>query len=334
MKHTILMVLVLIVSFSTEAQKKPMTDKIVEGSEKINKKSKQINEASGVAAVQISQTGENTKAVANNIKAIIKVFEPIFRIHLKMVSPGKSNGEKQTVLGDQARSNTDEEISSIKSTKSETYYDDPGESVSYNEPTDYQPVSNEYNSDGTANWGNQYNAEFGNFLDAFTGSVVDRGSAENNPEAVDLIFLAPNDGQNAYYLISPNFARDGYAADALWGSATTDNPVKTWKSVNASEVALTTITGQQFDKIQYNVQLKGALKQARGFASFFSSTTKLDGKVFALKSEINNRTAYALIYVVRHIGTSGSQGYLKVKIKCTGFDKNGDGQPDITEYSR
>ena len=49
---------------------------------------------------------------------------------------------------------------------------------------------------------------------------------------------------------------------------------------------------------------------------------------------MEGRTIYALIYVVKQIGSRGNGGYLKVKIKCTGFDNNGDGNPDVSEYNR
>jgi hypothetical protein len=54
----------------------------------------------------------------------------------------------------------------------------------------------------------------------------------------------------------------------------------------------------------------------------------LDGKVFAIRTQIENRTSYALIYVVEHVGVMGSSCFLKVKLKVNGLDANGDGLPD------
>jgi hypothetical protein len=48
---------------------------------------------------------------------------------------------------------------------------------------------------------------------------------------------------------------------------------------------------------------------------------------------MDNRKLDAPIYVVAHIGTSGSNGYLKIKIKVTGLDKNNDDLPDDDAYT-
>jgi hypothetical protein len=37
---------------------------------------------------------------------------------------------------------------------------------------------------------------------------------------------------------------------------------------------------------------------------------------------------------MKHVGTSESGGHLKVKIKCTAFNNNGDGNPDAGMYYR
>jgi hypothetical protein len=332
-----------------QAQKKPVTDKVVEASEKVNKKSKQISDASNKVADQAGQAGENAKNIVSNVKAIIKVFEPIFKLHFK-----KKNKVNLPVADDPVVVNTSQAKSDNTNTgtpppppapensntntgdnnTNNNYGNNPQQAAppAYSDPG--VPENTNYNSDGTANWGNQQNAEYGCYLDALTGTILDGGSAEDKPNAIDLIFLAPSDGQNAYYLMTPNFAHDNGTANAMWGSNSTDNPVKTWKSVNESEVAATNLTGAQFEKIQYNEQLRGAVKGARNYSAVYTSINKLDGKVFAVKTTMGERDAFALIYVVKHIGTSGSGGYLKVKIKCTGFDNTGDGNPDAGIYSR
>ena len=304
MKKIIFLLSICLCSFYSNAQKKPATEKAVGAAEKTNKKSQQISEASNRIKEQAEQVGTNAQNIAKNVKAVIKILEPIFKFHFKKRNKngGTQNDNAVVINNTEAKNDTKSGSNVPVSTAPPVTNENPVTNT--NPQATYDPgipENDNYNSDGTANWGNQYNVEYGNYLDAFTGTILDGGSAEDKPNSVDLIFLAPNDGQNAYYIITPNFAHDNVSADAFWGSATTDNPVKTWKAVNESEVAATTITGQQFEKIQYNEQLRGAAKQAKGFASFYSSLSKLDGKVFAVKTEMENRTAYALIYVIKQI---------------------------------
>ncbi|MBL7707456.1 MAG: hypothetical protein JNJ86_00220 [Chitinophagaceae bacterium] len=322
-------------------------NKVVKKAEKINAKSQEISRTSEKVKEQANQVATNTKTVVQNVKSVIKIFEPIFAIHFKKKNKGvrkeagtnnepvdnrQAPAEPVLTTAPVANNNTGTPpqpvvtgeyppVANTASAVAQQAYSDPG-----------VPENQNYNPDGSANWGNQHNAEYGCYLDAVTGTVLFGGDAEESPTSVDLIFLAPNDGQNTYYLVTPGFAHDG-SADCFWGSCTTNNPTRSWKNVNESEVALTNMTGAQFEKIQYNTQLSGAVKNARGFAGWYSSPgSKLDGKVFAVKTEMENRTAYALIYVVKHVGTSGSSGHLKIKIKVTGFDNNGDGNPDVSAY--
>lgn len=342
MKKTFLLLSICFLNYYLQAQEKPVTDKVVEAAEKTNKKSQQISEASNKVKEQAQQVGTNAQNIASNVKAVIKIFEPILQHFKKKKKPVPTGNDAVVINTSQVKSENSNNTNTSPAAEGNNSTPQPANNNYEASPADTAPPhfnygvseSPAYNTDGTANWGNQYNAEFGCYLDAFSGTILDGGSAEDKPNSVDLIFLAPNDGQNAYYIITPNLAHDNVSADAFWGSATTDNPVKSWKEVNESEVALTTLTGAQFEKIQYNENLRGAVKQAKGFASFYISLNKLDGKVFAVKSTMANRDAYALIYVVKHVGTSGSGGYLKVKIKCTGFDNNGDGNPDVSEYNR
>jgi hypothetical protein len=344
MKKTIIVKLLFMALFiNAQAQKKTATDRAVETSEKINNKSREVSDASNKVADQARQAGDNVKNIASNLKAVLKVFEPILRLHFKKRNKSKPANDEVVINTGQVKSdnnnsnppppppenndansnsdaNNDDNRRSAEPPPSQTAYD-PG-----------VPENTSYNSDGTANWGNQHNPEFGCYIDALTGTVLDGGSAEDKPASVDLMFIAPNDGQNAYYLMTPNFAHDNGSANAMWGSNSTDNPVKSWSSVNESEVAETKITGAQFEKLKYNEQLRGAVKSTRNFSAYYTSLNKLDGKVFAIKTTMGERDAFALIYVVKHVGTSGSGGYLKVKIKCTGFNNNRDGNPDEALY--
>jgi hypothetical protein len=345
MKKVIIIKLLCIVLFTnTQAQKKTGTEKVISASEKVNNKSKEISDASNKVADQASQAGDNAKSIASNVKAILKVFEPIFKLHFKKRNKNKPADDAVTINTGQVKSDNNNSTSapppppennnlnSGSNTNNNNNGAPPESSPTQGAYNPGVPENTNYNSDGTANWGNHHNPEYGCYIDALTGTILDGGSAKDKPESVDLIFIAPNDGQNAYYLMTPNFAHDNVSANAMWGSNSTDNPVKSWKSVNESEVAETKLTGAQFEKIQYNEQLRGAVKSTRNFSAFYTSLNKLDGKVFAVKTTMGERDAFALIYVVKHVGTSGSGGYLKVKIKCTGFDNNGDGNPDGAIY--
>jgi hypothetical protein len=316
---------------NAHAQKKPAAEKVVAASEKVNTKTREISDASNKVADQTRQAGDNAKNIASNVKAILKVFEPILKLHFKKRNKNKPADDAVVINTGQVKSDNNNSSSLPPPPPVENNNSIPAEApqVSYDPGV---PENTNYNIDGTANWGNHHNPEYGCYIDALTGTILDGGSAEDKPESVDLIFIAPNDGQNAYYLMTPNFAHDNVSANAMWGSNSTDNPVKSWKSVNESEVAETKLTGAQFEKIQYNEQLRGAVKSTRNFSAFYTSLNKLDGKVFAVKTTMGQRDAFALIYVVKHVGTSGSGGYLKVKIKCTGFDNNGDSNPDGALY--
>jgi hypothetical protein len=49
---------------------------------------------------------------------------------------------------------------------------------------------------------------------------------------------------------------------------------------------------------------------------------------------MDNREVYALIAVMKQIGTSGSNGYLKIAIKSTGLSNNAINQPSANAYLR
>lgn len=202
-------------------------------------------------------------------------------------------------------------------------------------PQQYLPVNNtsSINTDGSGNWGNQNNALYGNCLDVLTGTVVGMGEAEDKPNSVDLMFFAPSDGQNTYVLMTPSFAKNN--SSATYMSQHSSDAVSKWKDVTESEVALTKLTIAQFEKIQNNSQISSAVKNAVNYAGWYTSAgNKLEGQVFAVKVEQENRTVYALVAVVKHFGTSGSNGYLKIKVKSQGIDTNGDGMADPASYLR
>ena len=197
------------------------------------------------------------------------------------------------------------------------------------------PVNNpsSVNDDATGNWGNQNNGLYGNCLDVLTGTVMGMGEAAQSPGSVDLLFFAPSDGQNTYTLMTPGFARNDGSAGAMTEGVS--EQVKQWSDINESEVALTKITIGQFNQIQNNSQIQNAARNAQDYAGWYSSVAqKLDGRVFAVRVSMENRDVYALVAVIRQIGTSGNNGYLKIKIKSTGLDANHDGQVDANVYLR
>lgn len=202
-------------------------------------------------------------------------------------------------------------------------------------PAQYLPVANpaSVNADGTGNWGNQNNGLYGNCLDVLTGTVMSMGEAEDKPGSVDLMFFAPADGQNTYVLMTPSFAKNN--GTATYMTAHASDGITKWRDITESEVALTKLTIGQFDKIQTNTQITGAVKNAVNYTGWYTSVgTKLEGQVFAVKVEQDNRTVYALIAVEKHFGTSGSNGYLKIKVKSQGIDTNNDGMVDPNAYVR
>jgi len=202
-------------------------------------------------------------------------------------------------------------------------------------PQQYLPVNNEasVNSDGSGNWGNQNSGLYGNCLDVLTGTAMGMGEAEDNPGAIDLMFFAPADGQNTYVLMTPSFAKNNATATYMTGHAS--DGITKWRDVTESEVALTKLTIGQFEKIQNNSQITSAVKNAVNYTGWYTSVgTKLEGQVFAIKVEQENRTVYALVAVIKHFGTSGSNGYLKIKVKSQGIDNNGDGMVDPGSYVR
>jgi hypothetical protein len=201
-------------------------------------------------------------------------------------------------------------------------------------PNQSLPVNNAatINNDGTGNWGNQNNGVYGNCLDALTGTVMGMGDAAQTPSAIDLMFFAPADGQNTYVIMTPDFARNNSTAGYM--TEHVSEQVQQWGDVNETEVALTKLTINQFNQIQNNSQIQSAVRNAQNYSGYYSSVgQKLDGQVLAVKAQMDNREVYTLIAIVKQIGTSGSNGYLKIKIKSSGID-NGNGQVNANAYLR
>lgn len=210
-----------------------------------------------------------------------------------------------------------------------------GQNVQSYLPNQSLPVNNpaSINNDGTGNWGNQNNGLYGNCLDVMTGSVMGMGDAAQSPASVDLMFFAPADGQSTYVLMTPGFAKNNTTATYM--TEHTSEQVMQWTDVNESEVALTKLSIGQFNQIQNNGQIKSASLNAQDYAGYYAGVAqKLDGKVFAVKVQMDNRETYALIAIFKQFGTSGSNGYLKIAIKTTGLSNNVNNQPNANAYIR
>ena len=314
-------------------------EKVVTGSENLNRSTQKINEKTNAISNQVQQAGNNVKAAVENVKAVIRVFEPILRLHLK-----KKSG--MTVVS-QTDSPSPESAGNVIATADSviqgTIESAPVPVESNNMASDINSEmvaeSASYNVDGTANLGNQNNQNFGCYVDILRGKIMDDIDVAGNTSSVDIIFTATDYYGSApmFALLTPAYVKnDAFSNYYFRGPVYKDAhiPVKEWDEVNESQVALTALTGAQFDKIQDNNQLTAVVKKIPGFKDKFESRTKINGKVFAIKTEMGDRTAYGLLYVVDQFGTTGVNGYLKIKIKVTGFDSNGDGLPDSGLYTQ
>lgn len=297
------------------------SDKKVSESNKVYQTSKKINEKSAEIKENTENTIEQVKQASGQIKSVIKIFEPILKIHL--VKPSLSNTE----------------VNSIKDDNPE-----PPPAVNQ-EPTEGQTElmtdgsadDHRYNPDGSANWGCQHHKEYGCYLDLSTGTIMDDIDVAGNTSAVDVIFTATDYFGSApmYALLSPSLVKNDLFANYYFrGPAYKDQniPVRLWEDVNESEIALTNLSSLQFDKIKNNDQLSAVIKQTPGFKDRLESRSKLSGKVIAVKTKMGNRNVYGLIQILDQFGTTGTNAFLKVKIKISGFDSNGDGIPDPALY--
>jgi len=318
------------------AAQDPQTEgKLLKTTGKLNQGVQKMNEKSATASQHLQQTGDGVKSTVENVKAVIRVFEPIVRFRLKRKKTESSGTE-----GAPAPEPPSTEGNASAMIPGAAGSPVPADDLSYNSiETGMQTVTESplYNADGTANLGNQNNSKFGCYLDFTQGRVMDEIDAAGNSSGVDLIFTATDYYGSApmYALLTPAYVKNDFFSNYYFrGPLFKDAniPVKQWDEVNESEVALTQLTGSQFDKIQDNNQLMAVIKRISGFKEKFESRTKINEKVFAVKTEMGNRTAYGLMYVTNHYGTTGTNGYLTVKLKVTGFDSNGDGYPDSNMY--
>lgn len=313
-----------------------------------------IIQGSLVAQNGIKKTVQKVEKTANTVQQQIAIFQPYLLKAKELYGQGKmlANDVKQAANNSSSNTanypSTDPSVSTDNAmptdpsamtsglpTNVPPYQATNQEQVQSQNPESYLPINNTatVNPDASGNWGNQSNGKYGNCLDALTGTIMGMGEAEANPNTVDLMFFAPSDGQNAYYLMTPSFARNNTTATYMTQHAS--DGVMKWRDVNETEVALSNITIGQFDQINSNAQIANAVRNTKGYSGYYlSAGNKLDGQVFAVKAQLENREVYALVAVEKHIGTSGSNGYLKIRIKSQGIDNNRNGYPDANQYSR
>lgn len=278
-----------------------------------------------------------------------KVFEPILKLRLRKKS--NTTGQEQTGMAEGSQTNAydpwfvpppipQQQLmqDSIAWQQTMMYQQSMVQPSDLNAGVAIITQSATYNPDGTANLGNQNSKKFGCYLNILNGAIMDDIDAAGNSKSIDLIFTSTdyfNENVPMYAFLTPAFAKnDKFAYNFFKGTKYKDQniPPKLWEEVNESEVAMTSLTGEQFERIQTNQQLTAVVKQIAGFSQKIESRTKLDDKVIAVKTEMGDRTAYGLLYIVSHSGTFGESAYLKVKIKVTGLDATGDGNPDPGLY--
>ncbi|MFZ1751597.1 MAG: hypothetical protein WAU01_15470 [Saprospiraceae bacterium] len=321
-------VFVSIIRAQEQPSRKSTVDKAVKASERIRQKSIENQEKTTEISQNIQSAGDQVKSMTQNVKSVINVFEPILRLRLR--KSVEQNSDNQSIV-----SNSSESVQNVEGQNDTTATE--GGLQETPEETILIPESSAYNPDATANLGNQNHQQFGCYLNIMQGQVLDDIDASDNTTRVDLIFTATDYFGSApmYALLTPAYVKNDLFSNYYFrGPNFKDNniPVKQWLEVNESEIALTNLTAEKFDKIQNNNQLMSVVKLTPGFKEKFESRTKINGKVFAIRTEVGNRQAYGLMLVSEHLGTTGTSGYLKIRLKVTGFDNNGDGIADTDFY--
>jgi len=256
----------------------------------------------------------------NKARAVVGVFQPYFLKARQLYYEIKELAQDAGQSVRQIDSGSELEDAGISFPEIQEYL--PDQQLPVNDPATINP-------DGSGNWGNQNNGLYGNCLDVLTGTVMGMGEAEESPKSVDVIFIAAN---GSYQLWSPDYARNQVAA--RYTSKGIQESVSKWNEVNETEIAETRLSAGQFDKIQTNSQILNAVKNATNYASSLTMFGKLEGKVFAVKTELEDRAVYGLIKVVKHYGTEGSNGYLKIQIKAQGIQNDVGGELDAGMYLR
>lgn len=299
------------------------TSKLISTSEKLNSSSIELESGSETLNLKAQETKGHVQKTVQNVKSIVNIFEPIFKFHLKSKQVGVSKE-----MSDAASSSNEPPFAENSSENTET-----------NEEVVTSAPEPGYNSDGTAMLGSQNHKDLGCYIDIATGTIMDDVDAAGKSQSIDLIFTATDYFGSApmYAFLSPALVKNDVFANYYFrGNKYKDQniPAREWDDVNESEIAMTNLTLEKFEKIQNNNQLQAVVRQTGGFKDRLESRSKLNGKVIAVKTHVANREAYGLIAVVDQFGTTGPNSYLKIKIKVTGFDQNGDGIPEQEIYMK
>ncbi len=341
MKNTMLLMAVLCLSLSAMAQqsdpvKKTEPQKVVDKAQQINDKTREISNASNQVTEQARQTADNIKNTVANVKAVIKIFEPILNLHIfkkkdnnianNTTTPPPSSGNvvnAENSQNNQAPPNQNTTDPGNNPGFVDGSNNNPAAVAADGSPIYGTPENDQYNADGTMNCGHQNNGKYGNCINLLEAKVVGMGEAEENPGKIDLIFFSQYGGL-------------GYSFESPYDAPTINEGVgvKSWRERNETEIAETQLTIGQFEKISTNPELINVVKNTRGYGAGFYTPNKMDGRVFAVKIMQDDKQLYALLAVYTQFGTSGSKGYLKIKIKVQGVDTNGDGNPDPMAYQR
>lgn len=333
-KETLLILVIALFPAFSQAQTKPVkpVEQANQATQKMLDESQKLNQ-------QVQQGSDNLKGAVNNVKAIVQIFDPIFNLHNKRkratdatTAPIAQGWEQPSgVSVDSSMAAAQQNDAGLPPSAQVEYAPNDGSAILM------EPESPVYNPDGSANLGNQNHNQFGCYIDILTGTIMDDIDAAGQTANVDLIFTATDYYGSApmYAFLTPAYVKNDLFANYYFrGVKYKDQniPVRLWEDVNESEVAMTALTPQQFEKIRDNNQLMAVVKQVPGFKEKVESRTKIAGKVIAVKTRMANREAYGLILIEDQFGTTGANGYLKIKLKVTGLDGNGDGIPDSGLY--
>lgn len=326
-KYIVTTTLLLCLNSAIISAQQPVEKK--KGMEKAKATTQKMKEKTAKTAADMQEVANNTYSTVNNVKAILRVFEP-FLVQMK------GNTQAEPVPNNSAPVTTNdtpsiEDVNSNTSSSNTTQNLGVAGGTEANSATDITN-STAYNSDGTANWGCQDHEKYGCYLDAQKGIILDDVDVATQTGSVDIIFTSCSyAGKPLYALLTPQYAKSNTHARVFFSGAKYkygNYPTKQWQEANASSVSEIRITGMQFEKIKDNNQLTAIVNQAGSFSDHLESRMPLTGRVFAVKTQLENRMSYALIYVVEQFGTTGGSSFLKVKVKVNGIDTNGDGLPD------
>jgi hypothetical protein len=172
-------------------------NKAIKASEDVNKKTEEIKTSSDAMNQQVQQASGNMQATANNAKLVVQVFEPILRLRLKkqaaVSSPEMNPGQDGTIAQPTdpyqlpTQGNQPAQPDNISYTDGENPQAMQNQEVYVEDIQSGVPIASTgdaYNTDGTANLGNQNNSKFGCYLDIRQGLVMDEVDAAGQTRAV------------------------------------------------------------------------------------------------------------------------------------------------------